>query len=272
MPWWHLSFVLFFSAFVVVQSVSRVRLVATPWTAAHHASLSLTISWSLLKLMSIESVMSSNHLVLCHALLQPSIFPASGAFLMSQIFTLGGQSIGASASASILLMNIQDWLPLGLTAWSPCSPRDSWKSSPTPQFKSINSSVLSLLYGPTLTSIYDYQKNHSFDYTDYFQENNVSAFYLMSRFVTVFVPRSKRLLISWLQSPSAVILETKNIKSETVSIVSPSICCEMMERGTMMFVFWMLSFKPAFSLSCFTFIKRLFSSFSFYAIRVVSSS
>ena len=89
-------------------------------------------------------------------------FPASGSFLMSQLFASGGQSIGASASASVLLMNIQDLFPLGLV-WSPCSPRDSQESSPTPQFKSINPSALSLSYGPTLTSIHDYWKNHSFD-------------------------------------------------------------------------------------------------------------
>ena len=89
-------------------------------------------------------------------------FPASGSFPMSWLFALGGQSTGVSASASVLPINIQDWFPLGLTG-SPCSPRDSQESSPTPQFKSISSSALSLLYGPTLTSIHDYWKNHSFD-------------------------------------------------------------------------------------------------------------
>ena len=90
-------------------------------------------------------------------------FPASGAFPMSQFFTSGGQSIGVSASASVLPMNNQDWFPLGLTVWSPFSPRDLQESSPTPQFKSINSLALSFLYGPTRTSIHDYGKNHSFD-------------------------------------------------------------------------------------------------------------
>ena len=103
-------------------------------------------------------------------------FPASGSFLMSQFFASGGQSTGASASASVLLINIQDWFPLGLMVWSPCSPRDSQESSPTPQFKSINSSAFSLLYGPTLTSIHDYWKNHSFDFTDLCWQSNVSAF------------------------------------------------------------------------------------------------
>ena len=90
-------------------------------------------------------------------------FPTSGSFQMSQFFSWGGQNIGVSASASILPMNIRDWFPLGWTGWTPCSPRDSQESSPTPQFKSINSSVLSFLHSPTLTSIHDYWKNHSFD-------------------------------------------------------------------------------------------------------------
>ena len=93
----------------------------------------------------------------------PQSFPASGSFPVSQLFTSGGQSIGVSASASVLPMNIWDWFPLGWTGWSTCSPRDSQESSPTPQFKSINSSALSFLYGPTFTSIHDHWKNHSLD-------------------------------------------------------------------------------------------------------------
>ena len=97
-------------------------------------------------------------------------------------------------------------------------------------------------------------------------------FNMLSRMVISFLSRSKHLLISWLQSPPAVILEPKKIKSATVSIVSPSICYEMMGPDAMIFVFWMLSFKPTFSLSSFTFIKRLFSSSLLSAIRVVSSA
>ena len=95
---------------------------------------------------------------------------------------------------------------------------------------------------------------------------------MLSRLVITFLPRSKHLLISWLQSPSAVILEPRKIKSDTVSTVSPSICHEVMGPDAMILVFWMLSFKPTFSLSSFTFIKRLFSSSSLSAIRVVSSA
>ena len=82
---------------------------------------------------------------------------------MSQLFASGGQSIGPLVSASVLLMNIQGLFPLGLTGLSPSSPRDSQEASPTPQFESINSSALSLLYGAALTSTHDYWKNHSFD-------------------------------------------------------------------------------------------------------------
>ena len=95
---------------------------------------------------------------------------------------------------------------------------------------------------------------------------------MLSRFVIPFLLRSKCLLISWLQSPSAVILEPKKIKSVTVSIISPSICHKLMGPDAMSFIFWMLSFKPTFSLSFITFIKRIFSSSSLSAIRVVSSA
>ena len=111
----------------------------------------------------------------CHPTISSSVipfssclpsFPASGSFPMSWLFTSGGQRIGASVSASVLPMNIQGWFLFGSIlkdlVWSPCSPRESQESSPTPQFKSISSSVLSLLYAPTLTSIHDHWKNHSF--------------------------------------------------------------------------------------------------------------
>ena len=102
-----------FSCLHSVHLLSHVQFFATPWTAACQ---SIVISQSLLKLMSIESVIPSNHLILCcPLLLLPQSFPASGSFPMSQFFTSGGQSIKASASASVLPMNIQDWFPLGLT-------------------------------------------------------------------------------------------------------------------------------------------------------------
>ena len=104
--------------FSSVQSLSCVWLFVTQWPAARQACLSITNSWSLLKLMSIESMMPSNHLILCFpfsSCLQS--FPASGSFPMSQLFAWGGQSIGVSASASVLPMNTQDLSPLGWTGW-----------------------------------------------------------------------------------------------------------------------------------------------------------
>ena len=104
--------------FTSVPSPSHIRLFATPWTAVNQASLSITNSRSLLKLMSIESVMPSNHLILCipfSSCLQS--FPAPGSFHMSQFFASSGQSIGVSASTSVLPMNTQDWFPIGWTGW-----------------------------------------------------------------------------------------------------------------------------------------------------------
>ena len=162
---------------VLVQSLSRVRLFVTPWTAARQAFLSFTISWSLLNLMSIELVMLSNHLILCCPLLMPSIFPSIRSFPVSQLFASGGQSIGASASASVLPINIQGWFTW-LTGWSPCCPRDSQASSPAPQLESIYSSALSLLYDPTLISILDYWKSHNFDNMNLCWQSSVSVFYV----------------------------------------------------------------------------------------------
>ena len=138
----------------------------TPWTEAHQASLSITNSQSLLKLMSIALVMPSNHLILCcPLLLPPSIFlsirvPFSP---ISWFFASVGQSIRVSASASVLLVNIQDLFPLGLTCWISLQSKGLSRVFSNTKFKSISSSALSFLYGPTLTSIHDYWKSHSFD-------------------------------------------------------------------------------------------------------------
>ena len=107
----------------------------------------------------------------CHPAISSSVIPfscpqslsASESFPMSQLFAWGGQSIGVSALASVLPMNTQDWSPLEWAGWMPFSPRDSQESSPTPQFKSINSQNLSFLHSPTLTSIHDHWKKHSLD-------------------------------------------------------------------------------------------------------------
>ena len=107
-----------FNCSVQFSSLSHVQLFAIPWTAAHQASLSITNSRSLLKLMSIELVTPSNHLILCHPLLLlPSVFPSIGVFSNESAFASADQSIEVSASTSVLPMNIQDWFPLGLTGW-----------------------------------------------------------------------------------------------------------------------------------------------------------
>ena len=141
-----------------------------------------------------------------------------------------------------------------------------------PQLQSINSVVLSFLYGPSLTSIHDHWKNHSIDCINLCRQKMFLLFNTLSRFAMAFLPRSKHFLISWLQSSSTMILELKKRKSVTISTFSLSICHEVMGPNAMIFVFWMLSFKPFFPLSSFTLIKRLFSSSSFSALRVESSA
>ena len=135
-----------------------------PLTAARQALQSITNSQSLLKVMTIEPVMRPNYLiisVLFSSCLQS--FPASGCFPMSWVFELGGQKIGASASASVLLMNIQDWFPLLWTGWISLLSKELSRVFSTTQFKNIYSLALSFLYGPTLTSMYDHWKSHNCD-------------------------------------------------------------------------------------------------------------
>ena len=145
-----------------------------------------------------------------------TLSPASGSFPVSQFFLSGDQSIGASTSASVHLVNIQDWFSFRMDWLDLLEVQGTLKSSPTPQFKSI-SFELSLLYGPALTSTHDYWKNHSFDYTDLSQQSDVSTFDMLSMFVITFFPRSKHPITSWLQSPSAVILEHKKRKFVSAS-------------------------------------------------------
>ena len=148
--------------FSSVQSLSHVQLFVIPWAVACQASLSNTNSWSLLKLMSIELVMPSNHLILCCPLfLQPSIFPRIRVCSNESVLHIRWPkawsfsfSISPSNKYSGLISFRMDWLNL-------LADRGTQESSPTPQFKSIDSSLLSFLYSPTLTSIHDYWKNHS---------------------------------------------------------------------------------------------------------------
>ena len=151
--------------FTSVQSLCHVRLFATPWTAAHQAFLSITNSWSSPKLMSIESVMLSNHIILCcPLLLLPSIFPSITVFSNKSALLIRcpkywsfSFSISPSNEYPELISFRMDWLDLLEDQ------RHFQESSPTPQFKSINSSMLSFLYSSTLTFIHDYWKTHSLD-------------------------------------------------------------------------------------------------------------
>ena len=157
--------------------------------------------------------MPSNHLILCLSLLLlPSIFPNMRVFSNESVLPIRPK-YWSSSSASVLPMNIQnfrnDWLD------SPCSPRDSQVSSPTPQFKSINSSALRLLYSPTLTSIHDYWKTIALTRRTFVGKVMSLLFNILSRSVIAFLPRRKCLLISLLWSSLAVILEPKKIVSHS---------------------------------------------------------
>ena len=164
--------------FSSVQSLSCVWLFEAPWTIACQVSLSITNSQNLLKLMSIESVMPSNHLILCHPLLLlPSIFPSFKVFSNESVLHIRWPkywsfsfSISPCSEYSGLISFRMDWLDLLAVQGN------SQESSPSPQFKSIDSSVLSLLYGPALTSVHDYWKNHSFGYMDLCQQSDVFGF------------------------------------------------------------------------------------------------
>ena len=156
----------------------------------------------------------------------------------------GGQSIRVLASTSVLSMNFQDWFPLGWIAWISLQSKGLSRDFSTPQFKSINSLALSFLYSPTLASIMTTGKTIALTKWTFVNKVMSLLFNMLSRLVIAFLPRNKRLLISWLQSPSAVTLEPKKIKSATFP-VSPSICHEVMGPDAMI-CFRMLSFKPTF--------------------------
>ena len=227
----------------------------------------------LLKLTSIELVMPSNHLILCHPLLLlPSTFPGIRVFSNESVLHMRWPaywtfsfSISPSKEYSGLISIRIDWLDL-LTV------QRTLKS--LLQHHSSKASILqcSAFFIVWLSHLY-MTTGKTIVLTRWTFVGKVMSllFNILSRLVIAFLPRSKCLLISWLQSPSAVILEPSKIKSVAISIVSPSICYEVMGPDAMILVFWMLSFKPAFSPSFFTFINRLFSSL-LSAIRVVSSA
>ena len=218
--------------FSSVQSLSHVQL-CSPWTAAHQASLSITNSQSVLKLMSIELVIPSNLILCCLLPLLPSIFPSIRVFSNESVLCIRWPkywsfsfSISPSNEYSELISFRMDWLDL-------LAVQGTLKS--LLQHHISKASILwrsAFFISPALISIHDYWKNHSF-----VSKAMSMLFNMLSRLVITFLPRSKCLLISRLQSPSAVILELKKIKSLTLSIVSPSICHEVIGLGAMILAF-----------------------------------
>ena len=204
----------------------------TPRTEADQASLSFTVSWSLLKFMSIESVMLTKHHILCRPLLLfPSIFhirKSIRVFSNELALCIRGLKY-CSFSFSISLSSEHSGLvSFGIHWFNFLAVQGTIKSSPAPRLKSVNSLMLSFLYGPTLTSICDCCKNRSLTIQTFASKVMSLLFNMLSRFVMAFSSRSKGLQILWLQSPSSVILEPKKTKSVTVSNASPTICHEVM--------------------------------------------
>ena len=222
-------------SFQSVQLLIHVRLFATPWTA----TLSITNSWSLLKFMSIEAVMPSNHLILCHPLLLlPSVFPNIRVFSSESVLHIRWPkywsfsfNISPSSEYSGLISFRVDWLDL-------LAVQGTLKS--LLQHHSSRASI------PCCSAFFIVQLSHPYMTTGktvaltrrtFVGKVMSLLFNMLSRLVITFLPRSKRLFISLLQSPSAVVLEPKKIKSASVSTVSPSICHEMMRPDAIILVF-----------------------------------
>ena len=230
----------FHKKWVSLQWLSRVRLFVIPWTAACQASLSITNYHSLLKLMSIELVMPSNHLILCHPLLcLLSIFPSIRVFSNESALPIRWPqhwsfsfNISPSNEYSGLVFRM-DWLDLLAVQGTLKSPL---------QHHSSKASVLQC------SAFFIVQLSHPYTTTGktialsrwtFVGKIMCLLFNILSRLVITFLPRSKHLLISWLQSPSAMLLEPPKMKSATVSTVSPSIGHEEMGPDAMILVFWM---------------------------------
>ena len=238
--------------------------------STHRASLS-NISRCLLKLMSIELVILSNHLVLCCPLLfLPSVFPSIRIFSDESALHIRWPkywrfsfSMSPSNEYSGLISFRVDWFDL-------LAVQGTLKS--LLQNHSLKASILQCsmvqLSHPYMTT----GKIIALTRWTFVGKMMSLLFGMLSRFVIAFLPRSKHLLILWLHLPSTVTLEPKKVKSATVSTFSPSLCHEVIGPEAVILVFRMLSFKPAVSLSSFTRIKRLFSSSSLSAIKVVSSA
>ena len=224
----------------------------------------ITIPQSLLKLMSIESGMPSNDLILCCPLLfLSSNFPSIRVFSNESVlrirwpkdWSFSFKDSPSNEYSGLISFRI-DWLDL-LAVQGTLKSLLQHHSSKASTLWHLAFFMVQLSHAYMTTG-----KTIALTRWTFVSKVMSLLFNMLSRLVIAFLPRSKHLLISWLQSPSAVILEPKNIKSNTVSIVCPSICHAVMGLDAMTFIFRMLSFKQAFSLSSFTFIKRLFSSSS----------
>ena len=237
-----------------VQLLSHVQLFVTLWTAAHQASLSITNSRNLPRPMSIKSVMPSSHLILrSPLLLLPSIFPSIRVFSNESALHMRWPkywsfsfSISPSNEHPGLISFRMDWLDL-------LAAQGTLKS--LLQHHSLKPSILRRSAFFIVQLLHPYMTTgKTIGLTRWTFVGKVKSllFSMLSRLVITFLPRSKRLLISWLQSPSAMVLGPPKIKSAIVSTVSPSISHEVMGPDAMILVFWMLHFKPTFSLSSFT--------------------
>ena len=221
--------------FSSVQSLSYVWFLATPRTAAHQASMSITNSKSLLKLMSIESVMPSIHFILCRLLLlPPSIFPSIRVFSNESVLPIRWPkywsfsfSVSPSNEHPGLISFTIDWLDL-LAVQGTLKSLLQHHSSKASTFQCSAFFTVQLSHQYMTTG-----KNIALTRWTFVGKVMSLLFNMLTRLVINFLPRSKRPLISWLQSPSAVILQPPKIKSNTVSIVSPSICREVMGPDAM---------------------------------------
>ena len=246
--------------FSSIQSLSRVWLVVIPWTAACQASPSITNSQSVLRLMSIKSVMPSNHLILCRPpLLLPSIFPSISAFSNESVLRIRWPKDWSFSFSNSPSNEYTGLISFRIDGFDFFALQETLKS--LLQHRGSKASILQC------SAFFMVQLSQSYVTTGktiaWIRQTLVGKvmsllFNTWSRFVIAFLPRSKHLLISRLQSPSAVILEPKKTKYVTVSIVSPSICREVIRTRCHDLSFWMVSFKPGFSLSSFTVIKRLY--------------
>ena len=227
---------------------------ANPCIAAWQASLSITNSRSILKLMSIESVMPSCHLILCHhLLLLPPVPPSIRVFSNESTLHMRWPkywhfsfNISPSNKHPGLMSFRMNWLDL-LAVQGTLKSLLQHHSSKASIFQHSAFFTVQLSH-PYMTT----GKTIVLTRRTFVGKVMSLLFNMLSRLVLTFLPRSKRLFISWLQSPSAVILEPPKIKSDTVSTVSPSISHEVMGQDALILVFWMLSIKPTFSLSSFT--------------------